>query len=144
MDLQVVRGGEQAFRALVYPPPTAELVSYLRGNVNKVIEAGVRYGEEFANNIRSIYDKYQSDDVINASRLLLYQTGMHLNQNVIYPVHEDQLYDANLIMQRYIMSQLDMNKRYERQMCYGYAGTYVDPEPDVYGKDRRDYMRVLS
>jgi len=144
MQVNVIRGGDAAFNALLYPPPDQKFLNYLQTNIQSAKESFTGLGTQFVNTVQNMYNKYNSTEAINASKALLQSTGTHFNQHVIYPVGYDNFNTANLMMQRYVMSQPSISEMYRDNMCHGYQETYFDPEPNTYGEDRTDYRRVMD
>jgi len=144
MKVQVIDGGDTAFKALVYPPPDQTLLTYLQDNIHQAAHVLGDIGSNFVNNAQNMYDRFNSSEAINAGKAILYGAGTHLNQNVIYPVALDQFPNANLIMQHYIMEEPSVNRMYQKGTCNGFADTYFDNEVGVFGKERSSYMRVMD
>jgi len=142
--VNVVNGGDIAANALIYRPPDNRLLSFLNDNISKAVEYTSNAASGFANTVVNMYNKFNSSESLNAAKLMLYNAGTHLNQDIIYPVMYDNLGNANLIMQRYIISEPQMNNLYTRNMCYGYQDTYVDIDKGSVGKDRLDYQNVMD
>lgn len=140
----VIRGGQAAFDALVYPPADNRLLTYLNNNIQSAITTTNALSDRFVSTVKNMYDKFNSSAALNASKALLHRVGMHFNQNVIYPVNENSIGSANLIMQQYIMANPTVNHLYEQNRCYGYTDTYFNYEPNTYGKERLDYQRVMT
>lgn len=74
----------------------------------------------------------------------MHQAGTHLSEDVIMPYSVDNLGDANLIMQRYIMSNPVISELDRKGLCFGFADTYINLEPDTYGEERLDYQTVMD
>lgn len=143
MQVNVIRGGETAFNSLVYPPPDTRLLQYFANNIQAAYDTLGEVGQQFIGNVKSMYDKFNSEAALNTSKLLMYQAGMHFNQDVIYPVPMDQLGLANNAMQAFIIAQPDVNRLYQKDMCYGYQDTYINPEPDNSGEERLHYKLAM-
>lgn len=144
MTISTFKGGRQAFNALVYAPSDPTIMDRLNAGLNTAISATTAMSERFMEGIKSIYDRYSSSAAITASKLLLYEAGGHMNENVIMPYNYDNLGNANLIMQRYIMAEPNVAKLHKRGMCYGFADTYINPEPDTYGEESYLYKSVMD
>lgn len=144
MQVNVIRGGEAAANALIYPPPDNNLLTYLNNNIQSAIESTANLSNHFVQSVKGMYEKFNNSAVLNAGRALLYSTGTHFNQNVIFPLNNGNMVTANLIMQQYIMAHPEVNHLNHQNMCYGFQDTYFNYEPEVYGKDRMDYQRVMD
>lgn len=144
MQVKVVQGGTDAFRALVYPPPDTGLLNYLNNNLVQARDALGGIASSLVDTTQQLFEKFNGNAVLNAGKTLLYSVGGHMGQNVIYPVAYDQLCNSNYIMQRYIMAEHTINKMYQRNTINGFDETYVDFEPDNKGTERMDYRNVMD
>lgn len=144
IQVPVIRGGDFAANALIYKPPSNGLIDYIRSNMSHIVDKASQYSSQFVQTIQNMYNSFNSDDTIMKSKLLLNQYGSHLSQDVIYHVPYEALNTANLMMQRYIMSHPEINKLHRKNMCYGYAETFVDDELDTYGEERLSYQQVMD
>jgi len=147
MQVNVISGGmpaDQAFRSMVYKPPEQSLLNYLQDNIQQGAQALGDIGRDFVAGAQSMYEKVNNSAVINASKALLMNIDSHISQDAIYYVNQNNIEDANTIMQQYIMANPVMNNLYQRDMSYGFQDTYFDKEPDVKGEEREDYRRVMD
>lgn len=144
IQVPVIRGGDFAANALIYKPPSDNLINYLKGNMSHIWDKVNQYSSQFCQTVQSMFNSVNHDDVIQRSKILLNQYGTHISQEAIMTIPYERLNEANMMMQRYIMAQPDMNKLYKKNMCYGYAETFVPTEPDTYGEDLLDYQQVMD
>lgn len=144
MQVNIIPGGSDAFNALLYPPPTQDKVQRYAEKVNNVVNTLGGLGTDFINGVKSIYDRFASNEAIAAAKSIIHQAGTHTNEYIIYPLDYDNVTNANLGMQQYIMANPVINKMYHDDMCYGFQDTYYDTEPGVKGTDRLDYRRVMD
>ena len=144
VNVNVVQGGDFAANALLYQQPSQTLMSYLYDNMNNVMSRLSNVSEAFKTSVVNLYNSAHDNRILNQAKLLLNSLGTTLNQNVIYHVHYTDIHNPNLIMQQYIMSEPTLNKLYKQNRCYGYQDTYVEIEPDTYGKERMLYQRVMD
>jgi len=142
MRVNVVNGGDEAFNALVYPQPSSAVISYLKNNIESAMSTVSNMSQGFIDNVKRMYSSVNGSEALLNGKLLTMNAGVHLNQNVIYPVHNFQ--DTNLIMQRYLMSCPEVSELNKNNMCHGFQETYLDLEEGVYGTDRTDYRDVMS
>lgn len=143
IDVDVMRGGEYAANALIYKPLSQTTSEYLHRHLDSTLNSIKGISTSFVDGVRGLYDRFSSSEAIQRAKMLLYGAGMHLSEDVIYPVSYSR-YDVNLIMQKYIMACPEVSELYKRNKCYGFQDTYVDPEPGTYGTDRFDYQRVMN
>jgi len=144
MKARIISGGKDAFAALVYPPPSQQMVQYVNERLSNVMNTASNYSNQFIDDLKSLYNRYGSAQAINNSKALMYQAGTHLSEDVIMPYSVDNLGDANLIMQRYIMSNPVISELDRKGLCFGFADTYINLEPDTYGEERLDYQTVMD
>lgn len=144
MTISTFQGGRQAFNALVYAPSDPTLLDRLNSSFNSAISSTAALSDRFVSSMKSIYDMYSSAEAIATSKQLMYEVGHHMHDNVIRPYSYDNLGTANSLMQQYIMVYPDLSKLHKRDMCYGYADTYINPEPGVYGEDTHMYKAVMD
>ena len=144
MQVKTVQGGDLAASMLIYPPPDNNLLTYLNNNIQHGMEVLGNAGTNFMNNATALYQKYNGSEILNIGKRLLYSVGSHMNQNVIVPVSYEMLPQANYAMQGYIMEYPELNRLYHQNAIDGYEATYIDPEPNVVGKDRLGYQQVMN
>jgi len=144
MQVNVIPGGADAFNALIYRPPDERLLDYFHQNMQRAVDTFSGVADNFVNTVTNLYDRYNNSALINATKALIHGTGMHAGQDVIYPLDETHIPEANLMMQHYIMANPNVRELYDKNMCHGFQETYIDYEPDNTGKERYDYQRVMD
>lgn len=142
--VDVVNGGDLAARALIYKQPSYNMTEYFLNGMNNVFNTVNNLSTAFVDNVKSLYNKFNSNEVIIASKQLLHQAGMSFNDRSIYTVPYNHFHEANLTMQQYIMLQPDVFKRYSENRCHGFQDTYIDPEPDTPLEERIMYQNVMD
>jgi len=143
MIVNTIRGGNNALNAMLYKQPDNRVINYLQDHIQSAMMSTANAGSQFMSTMQDLYHKFNNSDIINAGKALLFKTGSHMNQTVIYPVAYDNFNNANLIMQRYIMANPDVDKLHQRNMCYGFQDTYINPSP-YHGKESMEYMQVMD
>lgn len=143
IDVDVMRGGDYGASALIYKPLSQDTSMYLQRHLDSTLQSIRNVGNNFVDAVKGLYNRFSSSDAINRAKMYLHNAGMHLSQDVIYPVKYDR-YTVNLIMQRYIMSYPEVNELYRKNKCNGFQDSFLDPEPGAYGTDRFDYQRVMD
>lgn len=144
IPINTVCGGDDVEKAILYRPPSRSLYNFLQDNYQHAMNYVRDVGNGFIDNLKSLYNKYTSEEAIQRTKDILYSTGMHFSQDVIAPIEYNQLNNANLIMQRYMMAHPKVGDLYRRGMLHGFSETFFDREPDTYGEDRLDYGRVMD
>ena len=144
VQVPTINGGEFAANALLYQQPTPQVMNYINSKLDQVVNFTHGLSDRFKNTVQTLYDKAYNSDIVNMAKMYLSQSDYALRQDMIYTVPYGRMNEANLIMQQYIMAEPTLNKKYKKNMCYGFQDTYFDPEPETYGKDRMDYQRVMD
>lgn len=144
MHIGVVKGDEAAIKSLVYGNQSSSVIDYFKTNLHNVASTVKNVSSDFFNTASNLWEKYNSNKVLDAAKSLLYSMGGHFNQDIIHTVRYENIPNANLIMQKYIMCHPEVNSLYRKNSCNGFEGTYYNEEPNVWGKDRLDYQRVMD
>lgn len=142
--VNVIEGGNGMAEALIYKPPPPNVVQYLQENLNHVISGAKTLGTRFVDTVKEMYNSVHSDEARQKAKMLLYQAGNHLSQNIIIPVPYERLHLANQTMQGYILVHPEVSELYRKKVCYGYHDTYVPLEPNCYGEDTSLYHQVMD
>jgi len=144
MVVNTVDGGRQAFNSLLYNVPDTNTLTWLNNNINKAREVLTGVADNLISATENLYNKVNSNVVINAAKALVAGHGGHTNHHTIYALDYSNMGSANYIMQQYIMANPKVQELYQDNLCYGFEETYYNPEPDVVGVDRLDYQRVMD
>ena len=144
MKVNMIQGGDQAFGALLYKPPAEKTMNYFKESMANAYNALGGLASGFMDAGRNIYDSYYSSNVLNASKAVLMQSGIHMNQDTIYYVGYNDIPNTNMVMQQYIMAEPHMNELYRTNQCNAFEGTYFDIDPDNSGEDKLLYQRVMD
>ena len=145
MQARVINGAEAGFNALVYQQPDQNLLSYLKNSINTASQIIGNAGSSLIENARSVYERYNSDSVINATKALLLNVDSHLNPDAILRYNEETLATATPYMQQYIMVHPELWKLNNDQLCNGFNGTYLNTEPDIKTyEEHTKYQEVMD
>lgn len=144
VPINTITGGESVERAIMYRPPSRQLYDYLQNNYHNAVNYIKDIGGTFVDNVKSLYNKYTSDEAIYNAKQTLANVGLHFSQDAIYDIEYGKLNQANLIMQRYMMAHPKVGDQYSRGMLYGFQNTFFDREPDAVGDERLDYYRAMD
>lgn len=144
IPVNTISGGENMERAILYRPPSRELYDYLQNNYQSALSYIQDTGSQFMANVKDLYNRFTSSEAIANAKATLMNAGIHFSQDVIYPLEYNRLNQANLMMQRYMMSHPKVSNLYKKHMVYGFQDTWIDREPNTYGEDRYDYGRVMD
>ena len=144
MVVEHIHGGEQAFEAMLYKPHDENVLSYINNGIAAAADVLGGVGSQFIDKAVTMYNQFNNSALINATKAFIYGTGKHMSQDMVYPLYENNIHEANLIMQRYIMANPVVSNMYKKNMCDGWNETFFNQQPEAYGKDRYDYMRVMD
>lgn len=144
VKVQTIDGGEFAANALMYKPPSQQVMEYLNNGLDKIMNYTSGLSDRFKETVQGIYNKAFDNRAIEASKYLLAQSDYALQEDMIYTVPYDGFSNINMTMQQYIMAEPTLNNLYKKNMCHGFQETYFDYEPETYGKERYDYQRVMD
>ena len=141
----VVKGGSLAAEALLYKQPDPSVQEYIRNNIAHAVEATRSIGNSFINTVESMYNKFNNSEVMNVAKMILYNAGTHLSQDVIIPYNYNNVHNANLLMQRYVLVNPMVYSLYQNNMCHGYADTFIDNvDKNTLLEDRVEYQQVMD
>ena len=142
---KVIHGGSVAANALLYNEPDSRLKEYISNNLAMAMDATRSIGSGFINTVESMYNKFNNSEIVNAATMILYNAGTHLSQDAIHYVRYENVHNANLIMQRYILANPTIYNLYQNNMCHGYADTFIDNvSRDTLLEDRIEYQQVMD
>ena len=144
MQVKVIKGGRDAFNALLYSQPDPEFSNYLQQNLENVLNQTNGASQFLINNTQAMYNMVHSDEAIMRSKELLYQANGAMSDTAITSLKQEQIRFANPVMQRYIMANPKVGMLAKDDMCHGFHETFFDEEPGLYGSERKDYRRVMN
>ena len=141
-----ISGGEDAFNSLLFTP-RPEVVEYLQQNMYQALDKLQGYNDQFVQVTQNMFNAVNSADAIQRAKQFLHSAQSSIDPNAIYPLYENNIYDANTVMQRYVMVEPTIRKLYEEQRCYGYDDMFLDINPDITAKNIKehdDYRAVMD
>lgn len=141
----VIYGGERELNLYTAGEPHPSLLQYMREQADYLGQYIQQTGSTFAQNVLNTYQSFHSDEALRYARAGLARVKSYFQSDKIREL--ESIYDiqqASPIMQRYLMSQPDLRHMYNQGRCYGYEGTYVDPNPGKIGGDDYNYRRVMN
>jgi hypothetical protein len=139
-------GAADAWVSAVYGQANPNTVQFLRDQFHKVSDYATEYGKQF-------YEKsLKSFEFFNGSRAVEFTRSIvgKMRGNTVDETHivaystMEEFNKASLLMQRWIMANPAVRKRYHEQQCDGYSETYHDLEPGVVGAHHYDYRRAVE
>jgi hypothetical protein len=97
----------------------------------------------FIDRAAQAFERYNGAEAINFARKTLSKvTGLFDAPRIMEYSTLQQFQQANTVMQRWIMAEPTFRTLYHKQMCDGYADTYVDMHPGKVGVDHYDWRRM--
>lgn len=127
---------------LIYNPLTQTQIDFLKNNINSIYNTYTNLSNNFIKTVNGIFDSFNGNSsMLRAKNILNKYAYLHNN---ICSLTEDNIRQANLIMQKYILAELTLNSLYKNNKCYGFSDSYVDMEPNSVGEERYDYQRVVD
>lgn len=101
--------------------------------------------QDFKTHAQNIYERLNNTKAINFAKNLIRQHANVLDASAISELYDiENLRQASPLMQRYIMANPKLRKKYNEQLCDGYSDSYVDVDPGTIGKDHYDFRRVTN
>lgn len=143
--MNVVYGGTEAFNAIVYQNQHPSNYEYFKNQVSNISSTLDEVGKRFFNNAQVLYDQINSSEAMRIARAAVNQVKTIFQENTIHYIDKlENLQNACVVMQRWIMANPTVRQQYHLQKCDGYSDTYVDMQPDAIGQKHYDYRRVMN
>lgn len=134
-----------AFNSLMYGQSHPSTVQYLAQQVNRGMDILTDAGRAFMERAHQLYDHYHSQAAQRFAHQVISQaTGEYQGQHIVLLQQLEQLQQASITMQRYLMANPQVRALYHKQMCAGYGATYLDMDPGDVGDAHYDYRRVMD
>lgn len=142
---QFITGGADTFDALTYGQPHPGTLQFLEnqfyGNTAQLTEASQR----FMDSARGAFERFSSSSAIRMAKAARRAVGsLWENDDIRALTTIEELQWAKLPMQRWIMANPYVRKRFHQQTIEGYEGSFVDSYPDEIGEGHYDYHRVMD
>lgn len=145
MPIQVSYGDTREFNNLLYGEKDPRTLSYLANQFTNVTNVLTEAGSSFMSNMKSIYDSFNGSEALRIARAARNKAASIFQYDGVCPLWEiGKIQNASITMQRWIMAEPSVRKKYFEQRVDGYSGTYVDANPGVIGSDHYDYRRVMD
>jgi len=146
-----VRSDEE-YSLSMYGNVHAATRNYLTQLKDRTIEGAKRYLEtggerarQLFDRINSLHDRYHSDEAIRRAKAVLRTNDRYYSRDIIKPLWSlDDLQQAKPKMQKIVMSNLRVRRRYLDQTLNGYAGSYHNSAGSRIGFEDPMYRQVVN
>lgn len=138
-------GATDAFDAMVYGAQHPNTINYLSNQVNNISNTLTEAGRAFMQRSKQAFDFFNGNAAIEFARKVVSSVkSVFQSEHVIRLWEIDNLQQATLTMQRWIMANPMVRELYHSQRIDGYSDTYSDIHGLVSGADHYDYRRVMD
>jgi hypothetical protein len=144
--MQLQYGASDAFNSLIYGERNPSTVDFLRGQIESATQMLGQAGRTFYDRALQTFDHFNSNTAINFARNAIQTlTGGNIDtQRVVYLHEIEQLQNATVLMQRWLMANPFVRERYLDQKLDGYSDTYINVHGIDVGHAHYDYRRVMN
>lgn len=130
--------------AMLYGETSPRMRDFLREKTQQLQDYARERGYAIMDRVRDGWDRYHSSAALRRERAILERAGdtYYTRDSVreLYTLTEIQ--QASPTMQRYILADHYVKRRFEDQRTEGYGGDYHDIDPGRYGNDNYHYRRM--
>lgn len=132
------------FNAMVYGRHHPGTLDYLGQQYDSIASKLTDASRDFVKKSHSAFEWFQSSTMLNFARGVLKKAN---NQHIeiikpLTTIAELQL--AKPGMQRWIMANVNVRERWQKQRCDGFTETYEDIHPGDIGSAHYDWRRVMD
>ncbi len=144
--MQVIVGGQAEFNGLVYGDKHPGTMQFLQNQIGQGFSNTMTdIGQRMFNSVQNLYEKFNGENVLRLAKAARRKVTGIFQQDVVKPLWSiEEIQQATLVMQRWVMAHPGLRKLYHEQRCDGYSDTYVDMQPDSIGEKHYDYRRVMD
>lgn len=141
----VIPGDALEFNALVYPQHSSNMMDYFSSGIERLSSVVTDSSRYLLDRATTMFSNINSSEAARRTRAALMSTKpTYLNDVVLPLITTQDIQNANLYMQRWVMAEPTVRAMYHDQRCDGYFNTYMDIYPDKVGEDHYDYRRVMD
>ncbi len=142
---QVLEGGGDLFSALMYNKHHVGTLEFLSEQANKFTGILSEAPAAFFKATESVYKRFDSSAAIRTARAAVRRVSNMWQMEGIAPLTTiGQLQNASIEMQRWVMAEPNVRKRYINQECDGYSATYAPIDRTDIAERHYDYRRVVN
>lgn len=144
IDIHDIYGENISFDSLIYPTYHVLPQEYINAHIDPIINKITDTSKTFVNSAKELYNNFTSMETITEAKNAVSKASGIMRDDIIMYLPQDNLHNANLYMQKWIIAQPDMRKLYLDQRCDGFFNTYADNFPGDIKDDHYDYRRVMD
>jgi hypothetical protein len=144
--IQVITADDpRVFDYSIFPQQSPMNMAYIQQNMQLFSDALTDTGRAFMEHHRQVYEAIDHSDIARKARQVMRSVKSMFTPDVIVSLETiEDLQNAQLQMQRYMMAMPEIRSLYHRNKCDGFRDTYVDMEPGRQGEDHGDYRKVMT
>lgn len=143
--VNVLHASPDAFDMLLYPQQSY-VNTYIQNQFSTFTQTLNEHASRFIEESKRLYDALYHSKAMERARNLIRSAKQFLHPTIIRPLETlEELQQANVTMQRWVMAQPEIRSLYKAEKIQGYPETYVDVHPNEgVGHEHYDYRRVMS
>lgn len=136
---------EAAMDYVMYGDNRQSITNYLSSQLSQLPTHFTEFGHRMIETVKKTYN-YLTDELLHKTlQNQTHQAGSYMdNTGISYCGSFEELQNASVSMQRWIMANPNLRRVYLDQNCDGYSGTYVNVSKDDIERSHYDYRRVMS
>lgn len=138
-------GMSDAFNALIYPQKRPEDVQFLQQQAYDLPSHLTQTGLAFMQKARTMFERFNGEEAIEFARQVVQKAGVnYYRDSIVSLTCLNELQEASVVMQRWVMANPMVRKRFHDQQLDGYCTSYIDVQPDAIGQEHYDYRRATD
>lgn len=139
-------GAQDAFDAAIFGEKHPNIQNYLQNQFQQAGQMLVGAGQAFYDQTKLVFEHFNSNAAVAFARSAVQKLTMSKShiERITYLFEEQQLRNANVIMQRWIMACPQIRERYLDQRIDGYSDTYHNAHGRDVGWLHYDYRRAVN
>lgn len=138
-------GNTGTFDYLMFPEQNMNNYQYIVNQFGGFSNTLTDIGRGFLEASKQIYERINDAEFARKAREALRSIKNYFKPDGIYYLNNlEDLQNAQVRMQRFIMAEPTIRDLYHNQRCDGYSDTYVDVQPGAIGNNHYDYRRVMD
>lgn len=140
---QVFHGGSRASRALIYGEKSSQVLDVLERNLERFREDVGEVGRHFYERAADVYERFNGSAALRYARMVRNQVrGLFRPDTIRTFTDIGDMQQAGPVGRRWLMASEFAYERFQQQRISAWEGTWVDPEPGVPARERRDWRMV--